>query len=134
MELTVPAPVQAIEREQAALVVTPHPLSLHDQRIYSAQAAELQPGETLASFLARHGVQPGQQWLVTIGGVLVHEMHWQRVRPKHGHLIECRRVPEKSVLRLAAVVALSYFTFGAGGIGGGSFLGLTGAAGQIAAA
>lgn len=133
MELTVPAPVQAIEREQAALVVTPHPLSLHDQRIYSAQAAELQPGETLASFLVRHGVQPGQQWLVTIGGVLVHEMHWHRVRPKHGHLIECRRVPEKSVLRLAAVVALGYFTFGAGGIGGGSFLGLTGAAGKIAA-
>lgn len=133
MDMTVPAPVQAIEREHAALVVTPHPLSLHDQRIYSAQAAELQPGETLASFLSRHGVQPGQQWLVTIGGVLVHEMHWQRVRPKHGHLIECRRVPEKSVLRLAAVVALSYFTFGAGGIGGGSFLGLTGAAGQIAA-
>jgi hypothetical protein len=112
MELTVPAPVQVIEREQAALVVTPHPLSLHDQRIYSAQAAELQPGETLASFLARHGVQPGQQWVVTIGGVLVHEMHWPRVRPKHGHLIECRRVPERDVLRLAAIVALTVATQG----------------------
>lgn len=125
MELTVPAPVQAIERERAALVVTPHPLSLHDQRIYSAQAAELQPGETLAAFLARHGVQPSQQWLVTIGGVLVHEMHWSRVRPKHGHLIECRRVPERSVLRLAAIVALGALTFGGGigGIGGLQFFG-----------
>ncbi len=137
MELTVPSEVRRAEleaaRESAALVVTPHPLSLHDQRIYSRHAAALQPGETLASFLARHGVEPGRQWVVTIGGVWVHEMHWSRVKPRPGHLVECRRVPERQVLQLAAIVALSYFTFGAGGIGGGSFLGMTGAVGKIAA-
>ncbi len=144
MDLTVPAPVALIERETAALVVTPHPVTLGGQRIYGHQAAALQPGETLAAFLARHDVVPGQQWVVTIGGVLVHEMHWARVRPKHGHLIECRRVPEKTVLRLAAVIALAYFTFGSGGLGGfstvggyteaGTFLGMSGTAGQLAAA
>ena len=121
MELTVLDPVSlepgrsiAREqvREQAALVVTPHPLTLGDQRVYSHQAAALQPGESLASFLARHGVVPGQQWVVTIGGVLVHEMHWSRVKPKHGHLIECRRVPERQVLQIAALVALTIATQG----------------------
>lgn len=112
MELTVPEPLRYIEREQAALVVTPHPLTLGDQRIYSHQAAALQPGESLASFLARHGVEAGQQWVVTIGGVLVHEMHWSRVKPKHGHLIECRRVPERQVLQIAALVALTIATQG----------------------
>jgi hypothetical protein len=133
MDMTVPAPVQAADRAQAALVVTPHPLTLQGQRVYRDTAGLLLPDETLAAFLARHEVLPGQQWVVTIGGVLVHEIHWPRVKPKHGHIIECRRVPERDVLRIAALVALSYFTFGAGGIGGGSFLGLTGTAGQLAA-
>lgn len=134
MELTVPAPVQAAEREQAALVVTPHPLTLRNQRVYSPQAAPLVPGEALGAFLARHGVVPGQQWVVTIGGVLVHDMHWHRVRPKHGHLIECRRVPQRDALRIIAVVALAYFTMGAGGMGGGSFMGLTASQGGWIAA
>ncbi len=135
MELTVPSEVRRAEREaareSAALVVTPHPLSLHDQRIYSRHAAALQPGETLASFLARHGVEPGRQWVVTIGGVWVHEVHWSRVKPRPGHLVECRRVPERQVLQLAAIVALSYFTFGAGsvfGINAAAALGSTGLA------
>lgn len=119
MEMSVPTQVKsavhAPGREVAALVVTPHPLSQHGQRVYHAREAALMPGETLASFLRRHDVMPGQQWVVTIGGVLVHEMHWCRVRPRPGHLIECRRAAEKSVLQLAAVVALSYFTFGPGG-------------------
>lgn len=119
MEMSVPTQVKsavhAPGREVAALVVTPHPLSQHGQRVYPAREAALLPGETLAAFLGRHGVMPGQQWVVTIGGVAVHEMHWGRVRPRPGHLIECRRAAEKSVLQLAAVVALSYFTFGAGG-------------------
>jgi hypothetical protein len=138
MEMTVatPAldlPAEPPRRTQAQLVVTPHPLTLEGQRVYADRAALLQPGETLGAFLARHDVHPGQQWVVTLGGVLVHEMDWQRVKPKHCYVIECRRVPEKDILRLVAIVALSYFTFGAGGIGGGSFLGLTGVSGQIAA-
>lgn len=115
------------------LVVTPHPLSLQGQRIYHAQAVRLLPGDTLALLLSRHEVLPGQQWVVSIGGVEVMEQHWHRIRPKHGHLIEARRVPEKQVLQIVALIALSYFTFGLGGMAGGSFLGLTGAAGWIAA-
>jgi Putative phage tail protein len=116
-----------------ALVVTPHPLTLQGQRVLDTVAAEFAPGDTLAELLARQGVVPDQQWVVTIGGVDVPEHQWSRVRPKHGHLIEARRVAQKDVLRIVAVAALAYFTFGAGGIGGGSFLGLTGGVGQIAA-
>lgn len=116
-----------------ALVLTPHPATLQGQRVLDARAAPLMPGETLATFLARHGVQPGQQWVVSLGGVEVPEQHWGRVRPKHGHLIEARRVPQQDVLRVVAIAVIAYYTFGAGGMGGGSFLGLTGAAGYVAA-
>jgi hypothetical protein len=138
MEMTVPQAALTTERAtaSAALVVTPHPLTLQGQQVLGHQAAALVPGETLAAFVGRHGVQAGQQWVVTLGGVEVLEAQWHRVRPKPGHLVECRRVPQKDVLRLVAFAALAYFTFGAGGMGaagGGSFLGMTGMAGQIAA-
>lgn len=123
----------AMNPTQAALVITPQPLTLNGQRVLMADEALLLPGETLLEFLGRHEVMPGQQWVATIGGVEVLEANWSRVRPKNGHLIEVRRVMHKDVLRLVAVVALSYFTLGAGGIAGGSFLGFTGAAGYIAA-
>ena len=99
-------------RPAAAMVLTPHPLTLQGQRHLSEQAADLRPGETLAAFLARHDVLPGQCWVVTIGGVLVHEMHWSRVKPRHGHVIECRRVPQREALRLVALVALTVVTQG----------------------
>lgn len=117
-----------------ALVVTPHPVTLQGQRVLDAAAAALMPGETLASFLARHGVVPGRQWAVSLGGVDVPEAQWGRVRPRHGHLIEARRVPQKDVLRVVAIAIIAYYTFGAGGMGGGSFMGLTGVAGYAAAA
>jgi hypothetical protein len=125
--------MEVINQPKAALVVTPHPLTLRGQRVLDAVAAQFTPGDTLAMLLERQGVLPGQQWVVCIEGVPVPDEHWARVRPKHGWLIEARRVPEKDILRIAAVVALAYFTFGAGGLGGGSFLGLTGTAGQLAA-
>lgn len=131
MEMTVPGPVRAAEAP--ALIITPHPVSLQGQRRLGATAAQFTPGETLAALLARQGVLPGQQWVVSIGGIDVPEQHWGRVRPKHGHLIECRRVPEKSILRIVAVAALAYFTLGAGGIGGGSFLGFGGLGGKVLA-
>ncbi|MEQ1661056.1 MAG: hypothetical protein ABL896_19980 [Hylemonella sp.] len=39
-----------------ALVVTPHPITLQGQRVLDAATAALLPGETLATFLQRHGV------------------------------------------------------------------------------
>lgn len=131
MQMTVPDAVIEAAHPQAAMVVTPMPLTLEGQRVLGVAA--FAPGEKLLAVLERQGVLPGQQWVVSIGGVQVDELHWSRVRVKHGHQIAARRVPEKDVLRLVAFAALSYFTFGGGGLAGGSFLGLTGAAGVIAA-
>lgn len=113
-----------------ALTVTPHPLTLDGQKHI---AAELVIGETLGEFLRRHvdNLDSGA-WIVTIDGHEVAPAMWNKTRPKHGTMIECRCVVRKQVLALVAVVVLSYFTMGLGGMsaaGGGSFLGLTGAAG-----
>lgn len=101
-----PAPVA----KDCALVVTPHPMTVQGQRVLSSQEAALVPGETLAVFLERHGVVVGRQWVVSLGGMEVQEIHWERIRPKPGHLIEARRVPEGGgggdLLRLVATMAL----------------------------
>lgn len=110
-----------------ALIVTPHPLTLQGQRKLTQAAFE--PGETLGELLRRQAVNPGAQWFVEVGGVPVPEEHWHLVRPKHGYLIEARRVPQKDVLRIVAIAALSYFTFGAGGLGSGGLFTATGAIG-----
>lgn len=109
--------------QSAALVVTPHPISAQGQRVYTPHMAALLPGETLAAFLARFDVLPAQGWAVSLGGVIVPEAHWHLVRPKHGHLVEARRVMAQDVIKLVATVALGYFTFGAG-VGAAGFLGL----------
>ena len=112
-----------------ALIVTPHPVTLQGQRKMSAMAAQFAQGDTLAALLERQGVRVGEQWAVAIGGVLVPENRWHLVRPKHGYLIEARRVPQKDVLRIVAIAALSYFTFGAGGLGSGGLFAAGGAIG-----
>ena len=109
-------PVQVAPPRMSActdLVVTPHPLTLNERTV--VQGAELRPGETLAGFLTRHGVDLATgDWVVTIGGAQVPRLMWERVKPHHGHLIECRRVAGKSALRFVAIVALAYFTMGTG--------------------
>lgn len=114
---------------QVALVVTPHPVSLEGQRVLMAHEAPLLPRETLLSFVGRHGVEPGHQWVVEVDGVEVIEANWPRIRPKPGYIIECRRAAQKDVLRLVAFVALSYFTMGAGGVGAGGLFATGGAIG-----
>jgi len=115
------------------LVVTPHPLTLQGRTI--TRAAALQPGDTLAELLGRHGVdmaQPG--WCVRIGGAEVPAMLWGRTRPAHGQLIEAHRVAGdgddfRGILRIVAVAVLAYFTMGAGlGVEGGlgGYLGASG--------
>lgn len=117
---------------KAALVVTPHPLTLQGQRVMDARAALFDPTETLLVLLERHGVKPGEQWVVSIEDARVPEAMWSRTRPVEGWLIEARRVPEKDALRLVAIAALSYFTFGAGGLGvAGGTPGLFAAGGAI---
>jgi hypothetical protein len=96
--------------ESAALVVTPHPLTVQGQQVLDAATVAMLPGETLGSVLERHGVVPDRQWVVFLGGVEVPELIWHRVRPKHGHLIEARRVVQggaaKAIARVVATIAL----------------------------
>lgn len=91
----------------SALTVTPHPLTLADQKHI---AYELVPGETLGEFLRRHvdNMDSGA-WVVTIGGYEVPAMLWNKTFPKHGTVIECRSVVQKQAIALIAVVAIAYF-------------------------
>lgn len=87
------------------LVVTPNALTLDGQRNVPA---DLQPGESLASFLDRHvpGIHSGA-WTVMIGGAVVPQAMWVRTFPKHGQLIACRAVLRRSALQLVAIAALA---------------------------
>lgn len=141
MEMSLPPAVLDIAaahsgHAKAALVVTPHPFTLQDQRVLDSRAALFDPGESLLDLLARNGVEPGNQWVVSIEGHSVPEAMWSRTWPVDGFLIEARRVPEKDALRLVAMAALSYFTMGAGGLGAGGLFATGGAigGGWIAAA
>lgn len=97
----------------AELIVAPHPLTLQGRTI--TRAAELRPGETLHAFLTRAGVDLSHgQWVVSIGGAAVSRLMWDRTRPAHGQVIECRAAVGKSVLRIVALVALAYLTLGTG--------------------
>lgn len=108
---------------RADLVVTPHPLTLEGRTV--TIGAELRPGETLAAFLTRAGVDLSQgDWIITIAGHQVPRLMWERTRPHHGMLVECRRPVGKSALKVVALVALTYFTMGAGS---GALLGVFGA-------
>ena len=98
------------------LIVWPHPLTDTGRTV--TRLAGFAPGETLACVLARAGVDaaaPG--WVVSIGGLEVPCLLWARTRPRHGMLIECRRVPGRDVVRMVAFIALTYFTFQTGGLG-----------------
>lgn len=97
---------------QGRLVITPNALTLDGQ---SNIPADLRLGESLAAFLARHvpGIASGA-WAVSIGGRAVPQAMWARTYPKHGQLIACRCTVRKTVLPLIAMMALTYFTMGAG--------------------
>lgn len=117
----------------SGLVINPHPLTLEGRQVL--RGAELRPGETLAAFLARHEVDLARgDWVVTIGGAHVPAMMWSRTRPRHGQLIECRRVAGRQVIALVAIVFVAWVTMGAGlaALGVGAQAGMT--AGAIASA
>jgi len=98
--------------EPGQLIVTPHPLLLDGQRNVVWEA---RPGESLYALLMRNmpelDVQP---WAVSIGGLPVERHLWQHVFPKAGQVIEVRGGVGKSALAVVAMIALTYFTMGAG--------------------
>jgi hypothetical protein len=124
------------KRPETALVVSPHPFGVQGQVTLDCAAAPLLSGDTLAVYLARHGVEPDGQWVVWLGGLEVPQELWSRVRPKPGHLVQARKVVQNdlgSLVKLGATMWLAYNTFGLGGMAGGSFMTLSGAAGYMAA-
>ncbi|PZP90650.1 MAG: hypothetical protein DI587_38085, partial [Variovorax paradoxus] len=92
------------------LVITPNFATLDGQRNVPA---DLQPGESLATFLERHvpGIHSGA-WTVMIGGATVPQAMWARTFPKHGMLIACRAMPGKQVVALIAIAVLTFFSAG----------------------
>lgn len=109
------------------LAIASHPLT---GRVETRSALA---GRSLAETLRAEGVT-GDGWTVCVGGIEVPARYWGRVRVKPGQVIEARAVMRKQVLQIVAIIAISYFTLGMGGMAAGSFMGLTGAAGWAAAA
>lgn len=98
--------------EPGQLVITPHPMLLDGQRnvVWEARA-----GESLYVLLARNVPElDGQPWAVSIGGVPVERHLWHCVYPKQGQIVEVRGGVGKAALAVVAMVALTYFTMGAG--------------------
>ncbi|WVW77274.1 tail protein [Stenotrophomonas phage vB_SmaS_Bhz55] len=118
-----------MDNNAARFILTPHPVALAGQRNIPL---DLNPGESLYSFLYRHvpGMD-GQKWVCTIGGKEVPRHLWHHVFPKHGQMIELRGdVGGKSVLMIVAMVALTIFTFGIGAAAAFSVYGAATAAGM----
>lgn len=107
------------------LVRTPHPLTTQGRAVFVDVGAD-----NLAGILARHGIDSA--WYVEINGLQVPALMWSRTTVKDGAIIECRPVVHNNdVFRIAAIVAISYFTVGAGSgwlVGTGSLTGATGLA------
>ncbi|PBS11938.1 hypothetical protein CMZ82_12435 [Lysobacteraceae bacterium NML93-0792] len=115
---------------ETRLICTPNVVSCEGQ---ANMAAELLPGETLGAFLHRVAPETREgRWVAAIGGRVVPESLWDRVKPKSGTLIEVRAKAGKQALYIVAMLALTYFTFGLGagvGAGWGAAGGLAGAIG-----
>lgn len=111
MEVT-KAEIDAVLDAQGRFVWTPNALTLDGQRNIPC---DLQPGESLLSFLRRHidGVESGA-WAVSIGGRTVPRAMWGKTFPKHGMHIACRASVGRQYVQLIAIAVLSYFTMGAG--------------------
>ena len=98
--------------EPGQLIVTPHPMLLDGQR---NTVWEARPGESLYALLMRNVPElDGQPWAVSVGGLPVESHLWHHVYPKQGQIIEVRGGAGKSALAVVAMIALTYFTMGAG--------------------
>ena len=93
-------------------VVTPHPVTCDGQ---TNLVAEFLPGEKLGAFLRRTVDKwADDAWEVRVNGLHIATELLDRVRPKSGTLIEVRGAAKKQALYIVAMIALTYFTMGAG--------------------
>lgn len=95
-------------------------------------------GQTIAQMLAEanQGTDYAAHLEVRVGGYIVPAEMWHRVRPKEGAIIHVTRLGlagggARQILGAIAMIALTYFTYGAGSIAGFS-LGTASAAGTLA--
>ena len=74
------------------IVVTPHPVTLRDQRKLRLALGTAGADDSLAGLLKRCDVDlyGPETWVLAVGGVIVPRQHWARVKPRPGQLVEAR--------------------------------------------
>lgn len=98
----------------APALITPHPVTLDGQR-----HEVLNVGETVQQFLDRVMADADHEMAeVHLNGTLVPRTMWARVKPKASAILEVRGTVGKQALYIVAMIALTYFTFGAGTVAG----------------
>jgi hypothetical protein len=111
------------------LVAIPHPLKTERITDYIPEGATLyQVHEVLC---AQHNISDAtgiKKAIIIVNGNLIPETDWNYVVQKNDN-IEYRAVAGKEVIRIVAVIALVYFTMGAGGQFAFTLAGFTGATG-----
>lgn len=125
--------MNAVAQCTGHLVVLPDPVTTEGR---TSTPLDVRPGESLKALLERH-VDLSEPWEVSIGGHVVPESMWQRVRPKPDQVIEVRAAVGRQAVALVAMAALTYFTFGIGTAATGSLFigsGATIGGGYLAAA
>lgn len=111
------------------LVAIPHPLKTERITDYIPEGATLhQVHEVLCEQHNISSLTEGKKAIIMVNGKPVPEYEWDYV-VKENDSIEYRAVAGQEVLRIVAVVALVYFTMGAGGQFAFSLAGFTGASG-----
>lgn len=94
------------------LITTPHPVTCEGQ---TNLVADMLPGEKLGPFLRRTvDGWADDAWEVRVNGLVIAAEILDRVRPKKCTIIEVRGAVKKQALYIVAMIALTYFTMGAG--------------------
>lgn len=130
--------MSVIEKGKVSFIYIANPLTPRESR--NLVMKDYRKNKTLAKYL---GPLEGE-WAVSVNGKLVHQSEWGKTRLQEMDCVILAPIllgggnggGGKMILRIIALVVISYFTLGAGGMGaagGGSFLGMTGAAGYLAA-
>lgn len=112
-----------------------NPLTPAESRLVVPKNFE--PSKSLADYL---GPLEGE-WVVSVSGKIVSAEELALTFPSANDVVVLAPVlmggggenSGKTILRLVLIVVITYFTMGAGGMGAGSFMGLTGGTGWLAA-
>jgi hypothetical protein len=110
----------SLQNALCTVVAKPHPFDC--DTVY----AQVQAGQTLAQML---GEGMSQTLSVTIDGYAVPRELWARVKPKAGKTVHVTAYPQGGnagkLLKIVAIIVISYFTMGAGSAGAAAWLGVS---------